>query len=48
LGGVADAGTVPKYIFFLEPTDAFPKTASGKIQKFKLRETAVKLLGGHH
>ncbi|OJJ03291.1 hypothetical protein ASPVEDRAFT_53766 [Aspergillus versicolor CBS 583.65] len=39
---------VPKYIFFLEPTDAFPKTASGKIQKFKLRETAVKLLGGHH
>ncbi|OJJ56996.1 hypothetical protein ASPSYDRAFT_154927 [Aspergillus sydowii CBS 593.65] len=39
---------VPKYIFFLEPTDALPKTASGKIQKFKLRETAVKLLGGHH
>ncbi|KAL3477717.1 hypothetical protein BJX99DRAFT_269629 [Aspergillus californicus] len=38
---------VPKYIFFLEPTDSFPKTASGKIQKFKLRETAVKLLGGH-
>ncbi|KAL3493181.1 hypothetical protein BJX62DRAFT_86992 [Aspergillus germanicus] len=37
---------VPKYIFFLEPTDSFPKTASGKIQKFKLRETAVKLLGG--
>ncbi|KAL4808766.1 hypothetical protein BDV18DRAFT_133154 [Aspergillus unguis] len=38
---------VPKYIFFLEPTDSFPKTASGKIQKFKLKETAVKLLGGH-
>ncbi|KAL2812391.1 hypothetical protein BJX63DRAFT_247590 [Aspergillus granulosus] len=38
---------VPKFIFFLEPTDSFPKTASGKIQKFKLRETAVKLLGGH-
>ncbi|KAL5343478.1 hypothetical protein BJX70DRAFT_354257 [Aspergillus crustosus] len=38
---------VPKYIFFLEPTDSFPKTASGKIQKFKLRETAIKLLGGH-
>ncbi|KAL4877456.1 hypothetical protein BJY04DRAFT_126862 [Aspergillus karnatakaensis] len=38
---------VPRYIFFLEPTDSFPKTASGKIQKFKLRETAVKLLGGH-
>ncbi|KAL4872433.1 hypothetical protein BDV12DRAFT_162189 [Aspergillus spectabilis] len=38
---------VPRYIFFLEPTDSFPKTASGKIQKFKLRDTAVKLLGGH-
>ncbi|KAL2822183.1 hypothetical protein BDW59DRAFT_107061 [Aspergillus cavernicola] len=38
---------VPKYIFFLEPRDSFPKTASGKIQKFKLRDTAVKLLGGH-
>jgi acyl-coenzyme A synthetase/AMP-(fatty) acid ligase len=38
---------VPKYIFFLEPTDSFPKTASGKIQKFKLKETAIKLLGGH-
>ncbi|KAL4788628.1 hypothetical protein BJX76DRAFT_315250 [Aspergillus varians] len=39
---------VPKYIFFLEPTDSFPKTASGKIQKFKLRDTAIKLLGGHY
>ncbi|KAL4920891.1 hypothetical protein BDW62DRAFT_151971 [Aspergillus aurantiobrunneus] len=39
---------VPRYIFFLLPTDSFPKTASGKIQKFKLKETAVKLLGGHH
>ncbi|KAL4980469.1 hypothetical protein BDW66DRAFT_55670 [Aspergillus desertorum] len=38
---------VPKYIFFFEPTDSFPKTASGKIQKFKLRETAIRLLGGH-
>ncbi|KAL4901537.1 hypothetical protein BDW74DRAFT_181826 [Aspergillus multicolor] len=37
---------VPKYIFFLEPTESFPKTASGKIQKFKLRETAIRLLGG--
>ncbi|EAA60703.1 hypothetical protein AN4661.2 [Aspergillus nidulans FGSC A4] len=41
------AHLVPKYIFFLEPTDSFPKTASGKIQKFKLKETAIKLLGGH-
>ncbi|PTU25233.1 hypothetical protein P175DRAFT_0451766 [Aspergillus ochraceoroseus IBT 24754] len=36
---------VPKYIFFLKPSDSFPKTASGKIQKFTLRETAAKLLG---
>ncbi|KAL2868548.1 putative AMP-binding enzyme [Aspergillus lucknowensis] len=38
---------VPKYIFFLGFDESFPKTASGKIQKFKLRETAIKLLGGH-
>lgn len=35
---------VPKYIFFLPPTEAFPKTASGKIQKFKLKEIAIKRL----
>ncbi|KAL1980233.1 hypothetical protein VTN96DRAFT_4438 [Rasamsonia emersonii] len=35
---------VPKYIFFLPNSDAFPKTASGKIQKFKLRERAIELL----
>ncbi|KAL1991740.1 hypothetical protein VTN49DRAFT_5048 [Thermomyces lanuginosus] len=35
---------VPKYIFFLPSSDAFPKTASGKIQKFKLRETATQLV----
>jgi acyl-coenzyme A synthetase/AMP-(fatty) acid ligase len=35
---------VPKYVFFLGPSDAFPKTASGKIQKFKLKEMAIKLL----
>lgn len=29
---------VPKYVAFL---DAFPMTASGKIQKFRLREWAV-------
>ncbi|KAI9929949.1 hypothetical protein MW887_011759 [Aspergillus wentii] len=35
---------VPKYVFFLPPTDSFPKTASGKIQKFKLKDCAVKTL----
>ncbi|PYH88328.1 AMP-binding enzyme [Aspergillus ellipticus CBS 707.79] len=35
---------VPKYIFFCQPTDTFPKTASGKVQKFKLRDAAVKIL----
>ncbi|PKM93369.1 MAG: AMP-dependent synthetase [Firmicutes bacterium HGW-Firmicutes-1] len=32
---------VPKHIFF---TDSFPMTASGKIQKFKLRDLAVETL----
>ena len=32
---------VPKYIFWVED---YPKTASGKIQKFKLREDGVQLL----
>ena len=32
---------VPKYIFWV---DGYPKTASGKIQKFKLRETGVQLV----
>ncbi|KAG9552167.1 hypothetical protein KCU86_g20434, partial [Aureobasidium melanogenum] len=31
---------VPKYIFWSE---GWPKTASGKIQKFKLRETGIEL-----
>ncbi|KAJ5381630.1 uncharacterized protein N7496_004058 [Penicillium cataractarum] len=35
---------VPKYVFFLGSADAFPKTASGKIQKFKLKEQAIKLV----
>ncbi|RMJ27387.1 long-chain-fatty-acid-CoA ligase [Aspergillus sp. HF37] len=35
---------VPKYVFFSPPSDSFPKTASGKIQKFKLKESAVKIL----
>ncbi|KAM7205300.1 hypothetical protein V8F33_001131 [Rhypophila sp. PSN 637] len=32
----------PKYVFWI---DEYPKTASGKIQKFKLRELARKLVG---
>jgi acyl-CoA synthetase (AMP-forming)/AMP-acid ligase II len=35
---------VPKHVFFLGPLEPFPKTASGKIQKFKLREKAIALL----
>jgi len=33
---------VPKYVFFVE---SFPLTASGKIQKYKLRDMAVELAG---
>lgn len=33
---------VPKHVFWVEE---YPKTASGKIQKFKLREMAKKLVG---
>ncbi|KAH6980989.1 hypothetical protein BKA56DRAFT_586312 [Ilyonectria sp. MPI-CAGE-AT-0026] len=33
---------VPKYVFW---ADEYPKTASGKIQKFKLRDTARETLG---
>jgi len=33
---------IPKYIFFV---DKYPMTASGKIQKYKLREDAAKRLG---
>jgi acyl-coenzyme A synthetase/AMP-(fatty) acid ligase len=32
---------VPKYVFF---TETYPKTASGKIQKFKLKEMGVELV----
>lgn len=32
---------IPKHVFFV---DDFPKTASGKVQKYKLREMATKLL----
>jgi fatty-acyl-CoA synthase len=31
---------VPKYVQFV---DSFPMTASGKIQKYKLREESVRL-----
>ena len=34
---------VPKYVFFV---DNYPKTASGKIQKFKLRELGQRLMRG--
>lgn len=33
----------PKHVFFI---DSYPTTASGKIQKYKLRELACSLLGG--
>lgn len=32
---------MPKYVFW---TNDYPKTASGKIQKFKLKEEGVRLL----
>ena len=32
---------VPKYVRFV---DSFPMTASGKIQKFKMREEAIEYL----
>ena len=32
---------VPKYVFYV---DEYPKTASGKIQKFKLRDDGKRLL----
>lgn len=37
----ADNFTVPKYVFWV---DTYPKTASGKIQKFKLKELGIALL----
>ncbi|CAN8100185.1 unnamed protein product [Discula destructiva] len=39
--GRLSAHLVPRYIFW---TDDYPKTASGKIQKFKLREAAGELI----
>ncbi|EQL28667.1 hypothetical protein BDFG_08625 [Blastomyces dermatitidis ATCC 26199] len=37
---------VPKHVFLLNDATEFPKTATGKIQKFKLREQAISLLQG--
>jgi fatty-acyl-CoA synthase len=39
-GKIADF-KIPRHVFFV---DAYPMTASGKIQKYKLRESGVKLL----
>lgn len=41
---LANLDKVPKYVFYLPNSTAFPKTASGKIQKFKLKEMAIQLL----
>jgi acyl-CoA synthetase (AMP-forming)/AMP-acid ligase II len=38
---LADPTAVPKYVFWV---DDYPKTPSGKIQKFKLKETGMKML----
>ncbi|KAK7756519.1 hypothetical protein SLS62_001354 [Diatrype stigma] len=43
VGGHLSGHLVPKYVFWL---DEYPKTASGKIQKFKLREMAKELVAG--
>jgi acyl-coenzyme A synthetase/AMP-(fatty) acid ligase len=33
---------IPKYVFWI---DEYPKTPSGKVQKFKLKEYAKEILG---
>ena len=40
-GDVLTRFAVPKYVFFVE---TFPKTASGKVQKFALRSQAENLV----
>ncbi|KAL8970016.1 MAG: hypothetical protein Q9197_004048 [Variospora fuerteventurae] len=35
---------VPKHVFFRVDDDDYPKTASGKIQKFKLQEEGIRML----
>ena len=41
IGIRANGGEVPTHVFWVE---GFPKTASGKIQKFRLKEMAVEML----
>jgi fatty-acyl-CoA synthase len=36
---------VPKYWKFVAAAEDFPMTVTGKIQKFKMRETAIEELG---
>jgi fatty-acyl-CoA synthase len=36
---------VPRYWKFVTGADAFPMTVTGKIQKFKMREIAIRELG---
>jgi len=36
---------VPKYWKFVTAAEDFPMTVTGKIQKFKMRETAIQELG---
>jgi len=38
---ISSSRTVPKHVFF---TTSFPKTPSGKVQRFKLREEAIALV----
>ena len=38
---LAEFAAVPKYVFWVND---YPKTPSGKIQKFKLKEIGMKLL----
>jgi acyl-CoA synthetase (AMP-forming)/AMP-acid ligase II len=38
--GTDDCDIVPKYVFWI---DGYPKTASGKIQKFKLKEIGIEM-----
>lgn len=33
---------IPRYVLFV---DSFPVTVTGKVQKFKMREESVKMLG---
>jgi fatty-acyl-CoA synthase len=35
---------IPRYVHI---TDEFPMTVTGKVQKFKMREQAIELLGLH-